>query len=184
MVNLKQVIFSFIIPITATIIVPFLLLWLVEARVMILSLNESIFYLIMGFMILGTGFILFLNCILLFYKRGKGTLAPISKIETKKLVIRGPYKYVRNPMIIGVILMLLGESLILNSMSILIFAILFIIINVIYMPLSEEKGLIKRFGEEYLHYKENVRAWIPKIHPYSMEKVHQDDSLENNDKNY
>jgi protein-S-isoprenylcysteine O-methyltransferase Ste14 len=91
---------------------------------------------------------------------------PISKIETKHLVIKGPYRYVRNPMIISVIVVIFGESLIVSSPSIMLWAILFFIGNIIYFPLIEEKHLEQKFGEEYITYKKNVRAWIPRLKPY------------------
>ncbi|MFX1274042.1 MAG: methyltransferase [Promethearchaeota archaeon] len=167
MVNKKQVLFSFLLPIILGFIVPFLLVWLIERRSFLILWNQNLFFLIFGFVILGFGLALFIECNWLFYSIGRGTLVPITKIETRSMVIKGPYRYVRNPMIISVMIMLLAESLLFNSISILIYTGIFFIVNVIYMPLSEEKGLIVRFGDEFLHYKKNVRAWIPKLHSYS-----------------
>jgi protein-S-isoprenylcysteine O-methyltransferase Ste14 len=99
----------------------------------------------------------------LFMKFGQGTPAPWD--SPRKLVIRGPYRHVRNPMIIGVLLMLSAEALLLQSWPIAIWMMLFFIGNAIYFPLVEEKDLEKRFGNEYRDYKANVPRWIPRLRP-------------------
>ncbi len=76
------------------------------------------------------------------------------------------YAYVRNPMILGVIIVLLGESLVISSWSIFAWAILVFLINTVYFIFSEEPGLQKRFGEEYREYKRNVPRWIPRSKPW------------------
>jgi Putative protein-S-isoprenylcysteine methyltransferase len=97
----------------------------------------------------------------LFYKIGKGTLAPWA--APKHLVVQGPYKFVRNPMIIGVILILLAEALLLNTRYIFYWAVVFFILNNIYFHYFEEKQLEKTFGKEYLDYKKQVPMWLPKF---------------------
>ncbi len=91
----------------------------------------------------------------LFTTVGEGTPAPWE--PPQKLVVRGPYRYIRNPMITGVILVLIGESILFNSW------LVFLVGNLIYMPLSEEKGLEARFGVSYLEYREQVPCWIPRL---------------------
>ena len=117
------------------------------------------------FAILGAGIGLFF-CIwtaTLFVKFGKGTPAPWD--PPKKLVIRGPYCYVRNPMIISVLFMLLAEALLFHSWPIAAWLMVFFIGNSIYFPLVEEKSLEKRFGDDYREYKAHVRRWIPRLRP-------------------
>ena len=104
-----------------------------------------------------------------FSKLGKGSLAPWN--PTKNLVVIGIYQHVRNPMITGVIIILLSESVLFYSFPIFIWAILFFLLNAIYIPSSEEKGLVSRFGEEYLEYKKNVPRWIPKISAWKIDKI-------------
>ncbi len=99
----------------------------------------------------------------LFMKVGKGTPAPWN--PPKKLVIRGPYCYVRNPMIISVLFMLLAEALLFHSWPIAAWLMVFFIGNSIYFPLVEEKSLEKRFGDDYREYKAHVRRWIPRLRP-------------------
>ena len=101
----------------------------------------------------------------MFLTIGKGTPAPWD--PPKKLVVRGVYRYLRNPMISGVILFLLGEALLFRSWSIAGWAVLFALGNMIYMPLVEEPGLEKRFGADYRVYKENVPRWLPRRKPWN-----------------
>jgi protein-S-isoprenylcysteine O-methyltransferase Ste14 len=100
----------------------------------------------------------------LFVKFGKGTPAPWD--PPKKLVIRGPYRYVRNPMIISVMLMLLAEALLFQSWPIAAWLAVFFIGNSLYFPLVEEKSLEKRFGDDYREYKAHIRRWIPRLRPW------------------
>ena len=113
---------------------------------------------------LSIGLLLMISTINLFGKFGKGTLAPWD--PTQKLVVQGPYKYCRNPMITGVICILLAETLWFNNMILLFWMLLFFSINSVYFIMKEEPGLKKRFGEDYVHYKNHVPRWIPKLKPY------------------
>jgi protein-S-isoprenylcysteine O-methyltransferase Ste14 len=82
------------------------------------------------------------------------------------IVVRSLYRHVRNPMISGVLCVLLGEAVLFVSPAILLWLVLFLAVNLAYMPLSEEPALEKRFGDEYVHYRENVPAWIPRLKPW------------------
>src|SRR4030065_2915384 len=97
----------------------------------------------------------------LFHVIGKGTLAPWH--PPKELVIIGPYKYIRNPMIVAVLLILFGEVIITGSIILFSWFIIFLITNVIYFIYSEEPALVKRFGNDYKKYKETVPMFIPKF---------------------
>lgn len=98
----------------------------------------------------------------LFIRIGRGTPAPWD--PPNKLVLAGPYLRVRNPMISGVFFILLGEALCFQSWAIFRWFVLFVIINLTYIPLLEEPSLQERFGEEYREYKRNVPRWIPRLH--------------------
>ena len=110
------------------------------------------------------GLALFVWCLYLFAARGKGTLAPWD--PPRKLVVTGPYRYVRNPMISGVLLILAGETLFHGSRTIGSWLLTFFVINQIYFMISEEPMLLSRFGEDYRAYKENVPRWIPRLTPW------------------
>ncbi|MBD3229877.1 MAG: isoprenylcysteine carboxylmethyltransferase family protein [Candidatus Lokiarchaeota archaeon] len=169
LVNKKDILISLLLPISACIILPTLLFIFIDLNFFYNYLTFNIYLIILGIIFVILGVILFIKCNLLFFRIGKGTLMPISKIETKNFVIKGPYAYIRHPMISSVISIILGESLILSSISILLWCILFFIVNLIYFPLIEEKKLVKKFGNEYLEYKQHVRAWIPRLKPYKAD---------------
>jgi len=108
--------------------------------------------------IVGTCFAIWSNIFL--FKIGKG--GPLDALgvsispQTKKLVTTGPYRYSRNPMVFGAFSIYFSIILYLNSIIGLICLILFIVIMIIYLKLSEEKRLLKDFGDEYVDYKKEV----------------------------
>jgi protein-S-isoprenylcysteine O-methyltransferase Ste14 len=114
-----------------------------------------------GIFFVGLGLVLMVATIRLFVTVGKGTLAPWN--PTQRLVIKGVYRHVRNPMISGVFCILLGEAVTAASWPLLCWFVIFVLCNAIYIPLAEEPGLVKRFGADYLTYKQNVPRWIPRI---------------------
>jgi protein-S-isoprenylcysteine O-methyltransferase Ste14 len=103
--------------------------------------------------------------ITLFSRVGEGTLAPWD--PTRKLVVQGVYRHVRNPMITGVFLILTGETLILGAPEMAAWTASFAAVNAIYMPLVEEPGLVRRFGPDYETYRDNVPRWIPRRRPWT-----------------
>ena len=117
-----------------------------------------------GALLVWMGFTLFVWCVNLFAIIGQGTLAPWD--PTLKLVLAGPYRHVRNPMISAVAMMLIGQSLFWGSWVIGLWAGIFMLINHFYFIFSEEPGLEKRFGESYIKYRANVPRWIPRLRPW------------------
>jgi protein-S-isoprenylcysteine O-methyltransferase Ste14 len=102
-----------------------------------------------------------------YIKGGDGTPGPWRPVSN--LVISGPYRYVRNPMILGVVDLLLFESALFVSIPLLLWAIVFFVGNIIYFRTLEEKELIKRFGADYEDYKNKVSMFFPKFTPYNKE---------------
>jgi protein-S-isoprenylcysteine O-methyltransferase Ste14 len=117
---------------------------------------------IAGALVFSAGLALFVWCVLLFARVGRGTLAPWD--PTRRLVVDGPYRHVRNPMITAVCTMLAGEALFFQSGRIGEWLLLFIAINHTYFLLLEEPGLVARFGEEYERYRAAVPRWLPRRH--------------------
>ena len=154
-VILRQL-FSLILPVTVLIIVP-----LTIERHMVIATGIRLFA---GLGVMLLGLLVMAQTILTFIRIGKGTLAPWS--PTRRLVVGGMYAYVRNPMILGVIMVLIGEAIVFSSRSILLWAIVVFAINTVYFIFSEEPGLEKRFGAEYTEYKKNVPRWIPRLEPW------------------
>jgi protein-S-isoprenylcysteine O-methyltransferase Ste14 len=124
---------------------------------------NSPFYLSIGVIAILTGLFLMVKSIADISTKGDGTLAPWS--PAKKLVITGAYRFIRNPMIVGVLIILIGESICTESKKIFIWAIIFFIINNLFFFFYEEPNLEQKFGEEYRKYKKEVPRWIPKFHP-------------------
>jgi protein-S-isoprenylcysteine O-methyltransferase Ste14 len=120
---------------------------------------------VLGLMFLVLGLVLVIATIRLFARNGKGTLAPWN--PTQKLVVQGIYRHVRNPMISGVMAIQLGESITAASVPLACWFLMFVVANAIYIPLVEEPGLVKRFGEDYQEYQRNVPRWIPNLKPWS-----------------
>jgi protein-S-isoprenylcysteine O-methyltransferase Ste14 len=100
----------------------------------------------------------------LFSQVGEGTLAPWD--PTRRLVVRGPYLRVRNPMISGVAMVMLGEAIVLGSTPVLAWWGLFALSNAVFIPIAEEPGLRRRFGEDYAEYCRHVPRWIPRRSPW------------------
>ncbi len=150
---------SLLLPITILIAVP----WLLDPHPVLASGLQ----LTAGTSIIGVGLYITGRTLLGFFNAGKGTLAPWDPPRT--LVVGGMYAHVRNPMILGVIVVVVGESLALSSWPIFGFAVFVFALNTVYFIYSEEPGLEKRFGEEYREYKRNVPRWLPRSQPWRPE---------------
>lgn len=109
-----------------------------------------------GLMVIGV--VIAGSCILRFATEGKGTLSPLD--PTKKLVIRGLYKYSRNPMYVGVMLILSGETLFYWSPALAIYSVVVFIGFNLFIILHEEPRCRRDFGNEYAEYCQNVRRWL------------------------
>lgn len=108
---------------------------------------------------------LFAGSLRRFATEGRGTLAPWD--PPRRLVLRGPYRYVRNPMIAGVMFILASIAFVLRSRPHGAWALTFAAINATYIPLLEEPLLEARFGDEYREYCRHVRRFIPRLTPWS-----------------
>lgn len=118
-----------------------------------------------GLLSIAAGTALLLVCIVEFARTGRGTLSPVDPPRT--LVVRGPYRYVRNPMYLGVTLIVLGEVLLTRSRGLLLYWLVwFAGVNLLVLG-YEEPALLRQFGPAYERYRAAVRRWIPRLHPWS-----------------
>lgn len=117
-----------------------------------------------GFLLILLGLVLLSKTIPLFLRLSEGTNMPWEPVN--ELIVEGVYRYVRNPMHIGVFCVIIGEGLVLRSITILAFGGFAVLLHLFYIPFSEERGLEKRFGEAYRIYKKNVPRWIPRLTPW------------------
>lgn len=124
----------------------------------------SILVRIAGLCLLLLGLSLFASSLRRFANDGKGTLAPWD--PPRQLVIRGPYRFVRNPMISGVVLILFAEALLFLSTALVVWALVFFAINATYIPLLEEPQLRRRFGAAYIEYCNHVPRLVPRLKPW------------------
>jgi protein-S-isoprenylcysteine O-methyltransferase Ste14 len=161
---LRHALAVLVLPGTVAVLVPW---WIARSRGVTLGLPGSapaVAVAAAGFVVLTLGVVLFLGCFRRFDQEGRGTLAPWD--PPGRLVVRGPYAYVRNPMISGVMLVLVGEALLLRSPAHLVWAGAFFLINAIYIPAVEEPGLRRRFGEAYERYAREVPRLVPRLRPF------------------
>ena len=113
-------------------------------------------------MVLGAaGAAVALWCIFTFASIGRGTPAPFD--PPRRLVIQGPYRFVRNPMYIGAGLALASAALFYESLPLLGYAGLFFLITHLFVVWYEEPTLRRTFGQEYIAYCRQVRRWWPSV---------------------
>lgn len=112
-----------------------------------------------GIAIGSVGAVVAVWCILAFATLGKGTPAPFD--PPRRLVIRGPYRFVRNPMYIGAALALAGAALFYWSWALLAYAAGFLLAMHFFVVVHEEPALTRTFGEDYTAYCQRVRRWRP-----------------------
>ena len=143
-----------ILPGTALVYVPGAILWLSAGSRGAMAppgAGEPGFWI--GIVLAVAGFAMAVWTVHLFVTAGAGTPAPWA--PPKKLVVRGPYRYVRNPMLLAVSTMLAAESFLFGSWYLAVWTAFFILLNAVYFASIEEPELEKRFGESYRLYKVN-----------------------------
>jgi protein-S-isoprenylcysteine O-methyltransferase Ste14 len=154
MLALRSLLYTIIIPGTVTVLIPYLI---VSGREPIPQPPGPLQ--LLGLIAAAAGAMILLRCIWEFMVTGRGTLAPVD--PPTQLVVRGLYRYVRNPMYLGAFTLLLGEAAFFESFLLLLYAVTwFMIINLIVV-LYEEPVLHRRFGDSYERYTAKVRRWVP-----------------------
>jgi len=130
----------------------------------LINLNSVLFYISLLFLIVGLSLAIW--SVRNFYSYGgEGTPGPWKPV--KKLIIAGPYCYMRNPMLMGVFFLLLFESILFSSIPIFCWFLIFFIGNIFYFKNFEEKDLIKRFGVDYIKYRDKVNMFMPSLTSYN-----------------
>lgn len=168
MIWLRHLLSIALLPFSVAVLVP---LWIARAYGVGLALGNGFAALALqalGVAILVLGLVFFASSLRRFATEGRGTLAPWD--PPRELVVRGPYRYVRNPMISGVLLVLLGESLLLRSAPHAVWTLCFLALNGVYIPLVEEPQLARRFGASYQAYCRHVPRVVPRLRPWTPER--------------
>ena len=109
------------------------------------------------------GAALLVACIVEFARSGRGTLSPLD--PPRRLVVRGLYRYVRNPMYLSVTIIVLGEALLTRSSALFVYWMIFFGAANLFVIASEEPFLRRRFGASYDAYTRQVGRWIPTLRP-------------------
>lgn len=164
---LRHLVAIAVLPFTVTVLIP---LWLARRNATALAPGDAVSEIAgqaAGLVLLAAGALLFAASLRRFAGEGEGTLAPWD--PPRRLVVRGPYRYARNPMISGVALVLFGEALVLRSRPHFAWALLFLGINAVYIPLLEEPMLLERFGRDYQEYRRHVPRLLPRLRPWTPE---------------
>lgn len=107
-----------------------------------------------------------IRCVWDFAWTGRGTPAPFD--PPRHLVVKGLYRYVRNPMYLGMGMFLIGEALLFPDIRyemLLLVLVLWIAVN-LFVVMYEEPILHRLFGNEYRDYRHQVRRWIPRLKPF------------------
>ena len=110
--------------------------------------------------LIAAGAALYLACLWLFAAEGRGTPGPWD--APRRLVARGPYRWVRNPIYIAALLVILGEAWLFLSLSLLVYAAVTALCVHLFVIAYEEPTLRQRFGETYLEYLRTVPRWVPR----------------------
>jgi protein-S-isoprenylcysteine O-methyltransferase Ste14 len=147
-------------------LVPFFIIWIpyeiLSASGHDIEFNSGVFQHV-GLVFIALGVVAYIWCSGSFVFYAKGT--PIPFTPTKELVVTGLYKYVRNPLYIAGMLVLLGETLLFLSKGIFIYTlIMFGVFNI--HVLMEENHLEDTFGKKYEQYRKDVPRWIPRFKSY------------------
>lgn len=115
-------------------------------------------------LLVGAGGALVLWCWYEFVTRGRGTPVPID--PPRHLVVVGPYRYVRNPMYVAALLIIVGQAVLYAAPSLLLYAAAFALATHLFVVLYEEPTLARLFGAEYGAYRAAVGRWLPRLRPY------------------
>jgi protein-S-isoprenylcysteine O-methyltransferase Ste14 len=153
-----------VLPFTVTVIIPIWIGRQNQTRFVIGGSAAHVALQFVGVVLLGIGLLLFVASLRHFVSQGRGTLAPWDPPQV--LVVAGPYRYVRNPMISGVLFIVFGEALVLMSRPHALWALFFMCLNLVYIPILEEPMLDQRFGAAYQEYLKHVPRFLPRVRPW------------------
>src|SRR5215212_6240749 len=117
-----------------------------------------------GVAVLCAGVGVLAHTVIRFAMDGLGT--PFPAAPTEKLVVGGLYRYVRNPMYLAVIAIILGQAAILGRVSLVVYAAIVWVTVASFVRFYEEPTLSERYGEQYAAYRRSVRAWLPRATPW------------------
>jgi len=119
---------------------------------------------VLGGALVLAGLAVVVACFARFVTEGRGTPAPLA--PTEQLVVGGIYRYVRNPMYVGVTSMIGGQALLFRSPATGLWAAVFLAATATFVTLYEQPKLQEQFGDSYERYREAVPGWWPRLTPH------------------
>jgi protein-S-isoprenylcysteine O-methyltransferase Ste14 len=133
-----------------------------------IAASTPMWRLVLGALLVVAGLILPIHAFVQFVKAG-GTPMPIA--PTQRLVVTGFNRYVRNPMYLGLLVAILGQALMFGSWTLVVYAAVLWFVTASFVHWYEEPTLLREYDGEYEVYRRNVRAWLPRWHPWTPEVV-------------
>jgi len=119
---------------------------------------------VLGVILLVAGLIVMVQAFVRFVVEGFGT--PVLVAAPERLVVGGVYRYVRNPMYVAMLAVIVGQALLLGQLGLLLYAVAFWLIAAAFVHWYEEPTLTRRFGADYEAYRRAVPAWWPRLRPW------------------
>jgi protein-S-isoprenylcysteine O-methyltransferase Ste14 len=129
-----------------------------------LPLSSSAATIAAGSILVMAGLAVLLHSFARFAFEGAGTPAPIA--PTERLIIGGAYRYVRNPMYVAVLSIIIGQALLFADWSLVLYAGVVAAAVFTFVRLYEEPTLARRYGDEYEAYRRAVPGWLPRLTPW------------------
>jgi protein-S-isoprenylcysteine O-methyltransferase Ste14 len=119
---------------------------------------------VVGGVLMAAGIVILLEAFLRFALQGLGTPAPI--LPPKRLVLTGSYRYVRNPMYVAVVSLILGQGLIFGDVRVIVYGLCAWLITHLFVLFYEEPTLRRSFPADYADFSTHVPRWMPRLTPW------------------
>ena len=117
-----------------------------------------------GYALIAAGLIVLIDCFVRFALQGLGTPAPVA--PTARLVVEGPYRFVRNPIYVAVTTIIFGEALVYGCHWVLLYGAAVWLATHLFVIFYEEPTLRRQFPNDYAAYFANVPRWMPRLSPW------------------
>ena len=152
-VFLRNLLFTIVVPGAGAVLMPWWVLRRFDATAAVATWPALV--------VVAAGIALYLWCVFMFAVVGRGTPGPWD--APKRVVAAGPYRWVRNPIYLAALLVVLGEAWLFLSLPLLVYAVAMAVLFHLFVIGYEEPTLGRRFGDTYLDYRRRVPRWLPRI---------------------
>lgn len=161
---IRHIVLLFVLPFILVVAVPLWLARLFDVPLAAAGGGGGTALLVVGGAFAVAGLALYVSSVVQIAQQQDRPLAPWD--PPRQLVLRGPYRFVRNPINSGVIFVLFGEALALQSLPHLLWATAFLAVSLVYVPVLDEPQLEARFGDDYRRYRRHVPRFLPRLSPW------------------